>query len=59
MLHICDDVNEKSTIDDVRKKLAKRTIVPHTRTCVETNDQSADKLPGGLWGVGASRDVSV
>ena len=54
MLHICSAASTNKDSKDVRKKLACHTILPKK---IDLENDCND-LPGGVWGVGPSRDVS-
>jgi len=57
MLHISDDVSSICRVKDARKKLAQKTIIPNPTASPENFVEVSDPLPGGLWGVGSTRDV--
>ena len=58
MLHISEDASSTCFVNDVRKKLIQRTIIPKTEDFTNVN-MTSEHLPGGLWGVGVSRDKST
>ena len=58
MLHINEDVSSTCLVEGARKKLAQKTIIPKSTDSPEKLAEESNQLPGGLWGVGATRDVN-